>query len=108
MAVVNCATAGRRGRERERERESVCVCVCVCVRLCTSRLTMGVTARFVKGVVFEAAGTQTESKRKWAIFFPLGSRPGRECYIQDEYTTVDSLLTHTPKNPLYGRQKVRP
>ena len=51
-------TAGRGGRER----------VCVCVRgggkeggLRASRLTMGRRARFVMGVILEAAGTQTES-----------------------------------------------
>jgi len=43
--VVNHVTAGRGGRERERE----CVCVCICKRLCISRLTMGMMARFVKG-----------------------------------------------------------
>ena len=38
----------------ERERESVCVCV----RLRASCLTMGVTARFMKGIVLEALRRQ--------------------------------------------------
>ena len=77
--VVNHTTAGR-GGERERERESVCVCVCM--RLCASCLMMGVTARFVKGVVLETEeGTRTESKRRWAVFLQAGSRPGSEGYI---------------------------
>jgi len=76
--------------EGERERE--CVCVCVCVRLRASRWTMGVTARFIKGVVLEAAGTQTESERRWALFFHTGSRPGSEGYIQDKYAKHDTSL----------------
>ena len=48
---------------------------------------MGVTARFVKGVVLETEeGTRTESKRRWAVFLHTGCRPGSEGYIQDEYT----------------------
>jgi len=46
--------------DREREREREYVCMCVCVRLRASHLTMGVRARFVMGVILEAAGTQTE------------------------------------------------
>ena len=52
-----------------RERESVCVCVRERERLRASHLMMGVTARFVKGVVLEAAGMQTEGERRWALFF---------------------------------------
>ena len=34
--------------------------MCVCERLRASRLTKSVRARFVMGVILEAAGTQTE------------------------------------------------
>ena len=74
MAVVNHMTAGRGG-----ERECVYMCVYVYVRLRASCLTMGVTARFVKGVVLETEeGTRTESKRRWAVFLHTGSGPGSE------------------------------
>jgi len=52
------------------------VYVYVCVRLHASYLTMGVRARFVMGVILEAAGTQTEcgGKERYIQFSQLWAR----------------------------------
>jgi len=68
--VVNHATTSRGRRERES------VCVCMYERLHTSHLTMGVRARFVIGIILEAAGMQTEcgGKEHYIQFSQLWAR----------------------------------
>jgi len=58
------------------DRERVCVCVRERERLRVSHLMMGVRARFMMGVILEAAGTQTEcgGKKRYIQFPRLWAR----------------------------------